>query len=356
MRLPEFLSHACGKSIRSTLAGVVALSAAAVIASLPLSAQVSLTGAGATFPAPIYQKWFNDYQSIGNVQINYQAIGSGGGIKGVTEGTVDFGASDASLSDAQLKAYREKNGHGVLMFPTVLGGAVPSYNVPGVTAELNFTPEALAGIYLGTIKKWNDPAIAKANAGVKLPDTDIVVLHRAEASGTTYCWTDYLSKVSPEWKSKVGTDASVDWPVGLGAKGNDGVSGLLKQQEGAIGYVELIYAVKNHLSYGKVKNKSGVFVKADLKSVSAAAAAMKAMPDDFRVSITDGLGKDVYPISTFTWLLIPDTINDPAKKRAIVDFLKWAITKGQDEVESLDYAKLSQSVVAKEEKQIAKIK
>jgi phosphate transport system substrate-binding protein len=341
-------------SLKSKLIGVTALSVVAV--ALPLSAQVSLTGAGATFPQPIYQKWFNDYQSIGKVQINYQPIGSGGGIKGVTEGTVDFGASDAPLTDAQLKAYRETNKHGVLLFPTVLGAAVPSYNLPGVTAELNFTPEALAGIYLGTIKKWNDPAIAKANPSVKLPDTDVVVLHRSDGSGTTYCWTDYLSKVSPEWKSKVGTNTSVEWPVGLGAAKNDGVSGLLKQTEGSVGYVELIYAVKNHLPYGKVKNKSGEFVKADLKSVNAAAAAMKEMPDDFRVSITDGVGKTVYPISTFTWLLVPDTFSDPAKQKAMTGFLKWAIGKGQDDVESLDYAKLPKSVVAKEEKQIAKVK
>jgi phosphate transport system substrate-binding protein len=334
----------------------VTLIGVALAVSLPLSAQVGLTGAGATFPQPIYQKWFNDYQSIGNVQINYQPIGSGGGIKGVTEGTVDFGASDAPLTDAQLKTYKEKNKHDVLLFPTVLGAAVPSYNLPGVTAELNFTPEALAGIYLGTIKKWNDAAIAKPNPSVKLPDTDIVVLHRADASGTTYCWTDYLSKVSPEWKSKVGTNTSVDWPTGLGAAKNDGVAGLLKQQEGSIGYVELIFAVKNHLPYGKVKNKSGEFVKADLKSVNAAAAAMKEMPDDFRVSITDGLGKTVYPISTFTWLLVPDTFSDSAKQKAMTGFLKWAIGKGQDDVESLDYAKLPKSVVAKEEKQIAKIK
>jgi len=327
----------------------------ALALAFPLTAQVGLTGAGATFPAPIYQKWFAAYQSVGNVQINYQPIGSGGGIKAITEGTVDFGASDAALTDAQLAAYKTKNGHDVFLFPTVLGAAVPTYNVPGVTGQLNFTPQALAGIFLGTIKKWNDPEIAKANPKVSLPDKDVLVIHRAEGSGTTYCWTDYLSKVSPEWKSKVGTNASVEWPTGVGAKGNDGVAGLLKQQEGSIGYVELIYAVKNQLPYGKVKNKSGEFVKAELKSVTAAAAAMKDMPADFRVSIVDGSGPGVYPISTFTWLLVPAHYSDSAKGQAMKGFLKWAISKGQDQVESLEYAKLPKTVVAQEEKQIAKI-
>jgi phosphate transport system substrate-binding protein len=327
----------------------------ALAATLPLSGQISLTGAGATFPQPIYQKWFNNYQSIGNVQINYQPIGSGGGIKGVTEGTVDFGASDAPLTDAQLEAYKAKNKHGILLFPTVLGAAVPTYNIPGVSQVINFTPEALAGIFLGTVKKWNDPALTAANKGVKLPDMDIVVVHRAESSGTTYCWTDYLSKVSSSWKSSVGKNTSVNWPTGLGAKGNDGVTGQIKQQPGSIGYVELIFAVNNKLPYGKVKNKSGEFVKADLASVTAAAAALKDMPADFRVSITDGEGKGVYPISTFTWLLVPDKIEDPSKKKAITGFLSWAITKGQDQVEALDYARLPTSVVAKEKVQIGKI-
>ena len=323
---------------------------------LPIGAQTSLTGAGATFPAPIYQKWFNEYQSIGNVQINYQPNGSGGGIKAVTEGTTDFGASDFPLNDEQLKSYRDNHGFNLLLFPTVLGAAVPTYNLPGVTQELNFTPQVLAGIFLGTIKTWNDPQIAKANPGVKLPDDKIVVAHRSDGSGTTFCWTDYLSKISPEWKSKIGRNTSVDWPTGLGGKGNDGVAGLIKQQKGALGYVELVYAVKNHLSYGKVQNKSGEFVKADLKSVIAAAAAVKAMPADLRVSITDESGSGVYPISTYTWLLIPGKIPDANKYKAIAGFLKWAITTGQNDVESLDYAKLPQSVVAKEETQIAEIK
>lgn len=332
------------------------ISAAALFAALPLCAQTGLTGAGATFPAPIYQKWFNEYQSVGNAQINYQANGSGGGIKAVTEGTTDFGASDMPMTDEQLSAYKSKNGYRILLFPTVLGAAVPSYNLPGITAELNFTPQVLADIFLGKITTWNDPQIAKANPNVKLPSDKIIVVHRSDGSGTTYCWTDYLSKVSPEWKSKVGKNTSVNWPTGLGAKGNDGVAGVLKQQKGSIGYVELIYAVKNHLAYGKVQNRAGEFVKADLKSVTAAAAAQKTMPADFRVSITDESGPGVYPISTFTWLLVPEKISDAEKKKALVGFLKWAITTGQNSVEALDYAKLPASVVAKEQHQIAEIK
>ncbi len=340
----------------SKLAGWTrALVLASTAVSLPLAAQTSLTGAGATFPAPIYQKWFSEYQSVGNAQINYQPNGSGGGIKGVTEGTVDFGASDMPMTDEQLKAFKDKNGYGVLLFPTVLGAAVPTYNLPGITQELKFTPEALVGIFMGTIKTWNDPQLAKANPGVKLPDDKILVVHRSDGSGTTFCWTDYLSKVSPEWSSKVGKNTSVNWPVGLGGKGNDGVAGVIKQQKGSLGYVELIYAIKNHLAYGMVQNKSGKFVKADLASVSAAAAASRTMPADFRVSITNESGTGVYPISTFTWLLVPEKISDAAKKKALVGFLKWAITTGQGSVESLDYAKLPTSVVAKEQLQIAKI-
>ena len=341
------------KNLQKTV-GLAAFSV--IAAALPLSAQVSLTGAGATFPAPIYTKWFSMYQSIGNVQINYQAIGSGGGIKNVTEGTVDFGASDAALTDQQLADFKTKNKRSLLMFPTVLGAAVPTYNLPGVSGELNFSGDSLAGIFLGKITKWNDPILMKDNPGVKLPATDIVVVHRSEGSGTTYTWTDYLSKVSPEWKSKIGTNAAVSWPVGLGAKGSDGVAGLLKQQPGSIGYVELVFAKQNKLAYGAVKNKSGKFVKGDLKGVTAAAAAMKDMPADFRVSITDQAGSDVYPISTFTWLLVPDKFDDAAKGKAMIGFLKWAISKGQDSVEALDYARLPKAVVAKEEKQIALIK
>jgi phosphate transport system substrate-binding protein len=324
----------------------------AVLAAMPLRAQ-NINAAGATFPYPIYSKWFDEYHKLHPaVQINYQSIGSGGGIRQLTDKTVDFGASDGPMTDDQLKQAGTK----ILHFPTVLGAAVPSYNIPGVTGELKFTPEALAGIFLGKITKWNDPAIAGPNAGVKLPAEDIVVIHRSDGSGTTYIWTDYLSKVSSEWESKVGRNTSVNWPVGLGGKGNEGVAGLLKQTPDAIGYVELIYAIQNNLPYGVVKDPAGEFVKASLASVSAAAAgAAKSMPDDFRVSITNSPGKGAYPISSFTWLLIPAQIQDAAKKAAIKDFLAWAITSGQKFCEPLAYAQLPKEVVAKEQKAIAMI-
>jgi phosphate transport system substrate-binding protein len=318
---------------------------------------LSINGAGATFPYPMYSKWFDEYhKKNGNLQINYQSIGSGGGIKQVTEGTVDFGASDGPMNDEQLKAFQDKHGFGILHFPTVLGAAVPTYNIEGVSAALNFTPEALAGIYLGKITKWNDPAIASANQGVKLPASDIVVAHRADGSGTTYIWTDYLSKVSEEWKNKVGKGTSVNWPVGLGGKGNEGVMGIIKQTPNSVGYVELIYAIQNNTPYGTVKNSAGVFVKADLAGVSAAAAgAAKNMPDDFRVSITDPPGKTAYPISSFTWLLIPQKIADPSKRDAIKGFLKWMLTDGQNYAEPLAYAKLPKEVVSKETKALNSI-
>ena len=320
-------------------------------------AALSITGAGATFPYPIYSKWFDEYKKKNPaVEINYQSIGSGGGIRQVTEGTVDFGASDGPMNDEQLKAFQDKHGFAVLHFPTVLGADVPTYNIPGVTAALNFTPEALAGIFLGKITKWNDPAIASANKGVNLPGNDIVVVHRSEGSGTTYIWTDYLSKVSEEWKNKVGKGASVNWPVGLGGKGNEGVTGQIKNAPNSIGYVELIYAVSNKIPYGNVKNSSGAFVKADLASVSAAAAAAaKTMPDDFRVSITNPPGKTAYPIASFTWLLIPEKFSDSAKRDAIKGFVNWMLKDGQNYVEQLSYAKLPKEVVAKEEKALAKV-
>lgn len=315
--------------------------------------QILLNAAGATFPYPIYSKWFDMYhQTHGTVQINYQSIGSGGGIRQLLDKTVDFGASDGPMNDDQLK----QAGVPILHFPTVLGAAIPSYKVAGVTGDLNFTPEALAGIFLGKITKWNDPAIASANPGVNLPKDDIVVVHRSDGSGTTYIWTDYLSKVSPEWQQKVGKGTSVNWPVGLGGKGNEGVSALLEQTPGSIGYIELIYAVQNKIPYGKVKNSAGVFVKADLASVSAAAAATaKTMPDDFRVSITNPAGKDAYPIASFTWLLIPSKFADPSKRDVVKDFLKWMMTDGQQYCEPLSYAKLPKEVVAKEMKAIAQI-
>jgi len=271
----------------------------------------------------------------------------------VTDGTVDFGATDGPMNDDQLKAYQDKHGFPILHFPTVLGAVVPTYNVPGVSNALNFTPEALAGIYLGKITKWNDPAIAGANKGVNLPANDIIVVHRSDGSGTTYCWTDYLSKISEEWNGKVKKGTSVNWPVGLGGKGNEGVTGLVKQTPNSIGYVELIYATQNNIPYGAVKNTAGAFVKADLKSVSeAAAGAAKSMPDDFRVSITNAPGKDAYPISTFTWLLIPEKISDAGKRDSIKGFLKWMLADGQSYTEQLSYAKLPKEVVEKEKKAI----
>lgn len=318
---------------------------------------LSVTGAGATFPYPMYSKWFDEYHKKNpNLEINYQSIGSGGGIRQITEGTVDFGASDGPMTDEQLKAYQEKHGFGILHFPTVLGAVVPTYNIPGVTTSLNFTPEALAGIYLGKVTKWNDPLITGPNPGVGLPADDIIVVHRAESSGTTYVWTDFLSKVSEEWKTKVGRSTAVKWPVGLGGQGNEGVTGTVKNTPDSIGYVELIYAESNKIPYGTVKNAAGVFVKASLAGVTAAAAgAAKAMPDDFRVSITNAPGKDAYPISSFTWLLIPTKFSDPAKRDAIKGFVSWMLADGQNYVEALSYARLPKEVVAKERKALGNI-
>lgn len=331
---------------------LLGLAVFAALVSVPVRAQ-SINAAGATFPYPIYSKWFDEYHKLHpNVQINYQSIGSGGGISQLSAKTVDFGASDGPMSDDQLKQANFK----ILHFPTVLGAAVVTYNIPGVNAELKFTPEAIAGIYMGKITKWNDPAIAGANPGVKLPGDDIVVVHRSDGSGTTFIFTDYLSKVSPEWAMKVGKNTAVNWPVGLGGKGSEGVSGLIKQTPGSIGYVELIYAIQNHMPYGLVKNSSGTFVKASLEGVSAAAAgAASNMPEDFRVSIVNAPGKAAYPISSFTWLLIPAQIQDAGKREAIKTFLNWMLTDGQQFCEGLAYSKLPAPVVAKEKKQIAMI-
>jgi len=335
---------------------ILLISAVLTLGAIVWAAQnpLLINGAGATFPNPIYSKWFDTYhQKNGNVQFNYQPVGSGAGIKQMTDGTVDFGATDGPMNDDQIKVYESKRGSTILHFPTVLGAVVPTYNIPGVTGALNFTPEALAGIYLGKITKWNDPAIAGPNPGAKLPAQDIVVVHRSDGSGTSYIWTDYLSKVSDEWKGKVNKSTSVNWPVGLGGKGNEGVTGLVKQTPGAIGYVELIYAIQNNIPYGAVKNSAGSFIKADLASVTvAASAAAKDMPADFRVSITNAAGKTAYPISSFTWLLIPSKIQDGAKRDAIKGFLKWMLADGQGQVEQLSYAKLPKEVVEQESKAI----
>jgi phosphate transport system substrate-binding protein len=329
----------------------------AVLAGLAATAGLAqnVTGAGATFPYPMYSKWFDEYHKMfPTLQINYQSQGSGAGIKQVTEGTVDFGATDGPMSDAQIAEFKMKRGTNVLHFPTVLGAAVPIYNIPGVMAELTFTPEALSGIFLGKVTKWNDPSLAGANPGVNLPAKDIIVVHRSDGSGTTFIWTDYLSKVNPDWNKKVGKGTSVNWPVGLGGKGNEGVDGQVKQTPNSIGYVELIFAAQTKTTYGKVKNKSGAVIKADLKSVSEAAAGV-ALPDDFRVSITDSPAKGAYPISSFTWLLIPEEIKDKAKEKAITDFLKWMLGPGQKMTEALDFAPLPAPVVAKELKAVAKV-
>ncbi|MGA7916522.1 MAG: phosphate ABC transporter substrate-binding protein PstS [Candidatus Acidiferrales bacterium] len=314
---------------------------------------ILLNAAGATFPYPIYSKWFDVYHTAHpNIQINYQSIGSGGGIRQLQAGTVDFGASDGPMSDQQLAESKFK----ILHFPTVLGADVPSYNIPGVNAELNFTQKSLADIFLGKITKWNDPELTKANPGVNLPGNDIVVVHRSDGSGTTYIWTDFLSKVSEEWKTKVGKGTSVNWPVGLGGKGNEGVSGLVKQTPNAIGYIELVYAVQNKIDFGKVQNADGKFIKADLAGVTAAAAgAAKDMPADFRVSITNAPGATAYPVSSFTWLLIPEHFSDAAKRDAVKGFLKWMLTDGQKYNEGLTYAQLPKAVIAREMKAIALI-
>ncbi len=316
-------------------------------------AQTNLNGAGATFPYPIYSKWFSEFHNAHpDVQINYQSIGSGGGIRQLQSGTVDFGASDMPLNDGQLK----EMGKPIIQLPTVLGSVVPAYNVPGVSGEIKFTPEALAGVYLGTITKWNDKALTSANPGVNLPNQDIVVVHRSDGSGTTFVWTDYLSKISSEWKSKVGSNTSVKWPVGLGGKGNEGVAGVVRQQPGAIGYVELIYALQNKIPFGPVKNAAGAFVKASLASTTAAAASVKTMPADFRVSITNAPGKDAYPISSFTYLLVPVQWQDQARKNAFVSFLNWMLDKGEGMVTALDYAPLPKQVADKERSKIKDIR
>ena len=323
------------------------------LAALPALGQANLNGAGATFPYPIYSKWFSEYHKLHpDIQINYQPIGSGGGIRQVIAGTVDFGATDGPMTDDQLREAKIK----ILHVPTVLGADVPAYNIPGVTAELKFTPQVLAGIFLGKITNWNDKAIATANEGVSLPNQEIIVVHRSDGSGTTYIFTDYLSKVSPEWQSQVGKGTSVKWPSGIGGKGNEGVAGSIRTLPGSIGYVELIYAVQNNITYGSVRNSAGVFLKASLEGVTAAAASVKSMPADFRVSITNAPGKDAYPISSFTWLLIPAQSKDPAKGKILADFLNWMVTDGQKMAAPLSYAPLPDSVAEKVKEEIKQVR
>ena len=332
-----------------------AVSLAGTVAAMliPAASAQKINGAGATFPAPIYSKWFGEFKAAhGGTEINYQALGSGAGIKQLTEGTVDFGASDVPMTDAQMALMKVK----ALHFPTVLGGIVLIYNVPGVTAKLKLTGETVAGIYLGEIAKWNDAKIAADNAGVKLPSTDILVVRRSESSGTTFVFTDYLAKVSPAWKSKIGASASVTWPAGIGQAKNDGVAGMVKQTPGAIGYVELGYAVENKIPYADLKNAAGKFVTASFDSVTAAAANSKDLAPDFRGSITNAPGAGTYPISTYTWLLIPTRIPDAAKKKALVDFLDWMLGPGQKDAQPLYYAPLPKKIVDLEKKQIGEVK
>ena len=337
---------------RQTLAATVAC--AAVAGAIVAAQKVQITGAGATFPFPIYSKWFSEYNKLHpEVEINYQSVGSGAGIRQVANQTVFFGATDGPMTNEQQQAAPGR----ILHFPTVLGAVVPVYSIPGVTAELKFTGQVLADIYLGKITKWNDPAIAGLNAGVNLPGTDITVVHRSEGSGTTYIWVDYLSKVAPAFKTKVGIATSVNWPVGVGGKGNEGLSALVTQTPGAIGYVELIYALQSKISYGTVQNMDGEFVKASVASVTAAAAAAASqMPPDFRVSITNAPGKGVYPISSFTWLLLYEAPKDKTQAKTMVEFMKWALTDGQKYCAELGYAPLPPSVVKLEMAALGKIK
>jgi phosphate transport system substrate-binding protein len=322
----------------------IALLLAGLVLAMPVMAQTTLNGAGATFPYPMYSKWFSEYNKLHpDVQINYQSIGSGGGIRQVLAGTVDFGASDSPMSDEQLAQSKTQ----ILHIPTVLGAVVPAYNVPGISGEIKFTPEALAGIFLGKIQNWSDPAITKANPGMNFPNQKIIVIYRAEGSGTTFIFTDYLSKVSPDWSTSVGKGASVKWPSGIAGKGNEGVAGQIRQLQGSIGYVELIYAAENKITYGSVKNAAGNFVKASLDGVTEAAASAKTMPADFRVSITNAPGKTAYPISSFTWLLIPAQAQDAKKGKIIADFLTWMVADGQKMTSQLSYAALPANVVEK---------
>ena len=322
----------------------IALLLAGLALALPVMAQTTLNGAGATFPYPMYSKWFSEYNKLHpDVQINYQSIGSGGGIRQVLNGTVDFGASDGPMSDEQLAQAKTK----ILHIPTVLGAVVPAYNVPGISGEVKFTPEALAGIFLGKITNWNDPVITKVNPGVNFPNQPIIVIYRSDGSGTTFIFTDYLSKISTDWANTVGKGTSVKWQIGMGGKGNEGVAGQIRQLQGSIGYVELIYAVENKITYGSIRNAAGNFVKASLDGVTEAAASVKTMPADFRVSITNAPGKTAYPISSFTWLLIPVQAKDPKKGKIIADFLEWMVNDGQKMTSQLSYAPLPANVVEK---------
>jgi len=335
----------------STLLAKFTLPFLGLICASAVSAQMTINGAGATFPYPIYSKWFDEYAKVDpSVRFNYQSIGSGGGQKQILAQTVDFGASDGPMSDDNLAKAPGK----LLHIPTVAGADVVAYNLPG-NPVLKFDPDAIAGVFLGQIKKWNDPKIAALNPGIKLPDQDIVVVHRSDGSGTTYIWTDYLSKISSEWKQKVGTNTSVNWPTGLGGKGNEGVAGQIKQTPGALGYVELIYAVQNKMPYADVKNASGEFVKASVESITSAMATAQ-IPDDFRFSMTNAPGKDAYPIAGATWLLVYEQQKDAMKGKKLVEFLKWAMKDGEKMARDLQYAPLPEKVQERVLKRVDEIK
>jgi phosphate transport system substrate-binding protein len=326
---------------------------ALLAASVPAFSQILIHGAGATFPYPIYVKWFDEFHRLRpEAAINYQPIGSGGGLRQLEAGTVDFGATDCPISDDRLAGFRMP----VLHFPSVVGGVTPVYNVPGVSEELNFTSEMLAGIFLGTVRRWNDAALRQANPGVKLPAAEIVVVHRADASGTTFVFTDFLSKTNAEWRSRVGNGMAVNWRRGLGARGNGGVAALVEQTPNSIGYVELAYALQNRMTAGRVRNRAGRFVKAGPETIAAAAASLENMPDDFRVSIVNAPGENAYPVASFTWLVAPARIEDAAKRRVIADFLVWMLTSGQKMAEPLGYAPLPAPVAKKALAAIARLR
>lgn len=327
------------------------LAAAAAVFATACSAQV-LNGGGATFPYPVYSQWFHDFrQTHPSITVNYEAVGSGAGISQLMGGLIDFGASDVPMTSEQLAAMKSR----VLHFPTVMGGVVPIYNIGPDSVNLRFTPQILAGIFLGKLTRWNDPRICEANPGVDLPDEPIVPVHRFDASGTTFVFTDFLSKTVPEWKARAGSGATVNWPGGLAEKGSEGIASRIRHLQGSIGYVELAYAIRNGLAYGSVRNSSGAFVLADMKSVTAAAAGIN-VPGDFRVSITDSPRPEAYPISSFTWLLVPRTIADADRKRAVVALVQWVLTRGQAECAPLGYAPLPREVVQREIRQLAMIR
>ena len=329
------------------------LAAALTVCAASQGLAQKLNGAGATFPYPIYSKWFSEYSAQhSGVQINYQSIGSGGGIRQVMAGTVDFGASDGPMTDEQLAQSKIK----IVHIPTVLGAVVPIYNLPGVSTELKFAPDVLADIYLGKITKWNDGRISKDNPGVSLPDSTINVVHRSDGSGTTYIFTDYLSKVSSDWKDKVGKSTAVPWPVGIGAKGNENIASMVRQLPGTIGYDELIYALQNKIQFGQLRNSAGNWVKGSIEGVTEAAASVKSMPADYRVSITNAPGKNAYPISSFTWLLIPNPPVNAANGKVIKDFLTWMLDQGESEASALYYAPLPKSVSDKVRATVGQLK